>query len=83
MTVRINCKYNDGMAWCKCSKVKRKLWGMGARMCVEFENTGGHTVKCQFKEEFPKPPPPPPKRIIREDVKITDKVRMLFDEIGS
>ncbi len=64
--VKINCKYNDGQAWCRCSKVKRKLWGIGARMCVEFENTGLRSVKCQFKEEFPKPaspPPPPPQRI--------------------
>ncbi len=63
--VKINCKYNDGQAWCKCSKVKRKLWGIGARMCVEFENTGFRSVKCKFKEEFPKPvaPPPPPQRI--------------------
>ena len=60
MQRKINCKYNDGQAWCKCSKIKRKLWGIGARMCVEFEGTVLH---CEFKEEFPKPkaPPSPPR----------------------
>ena len=58
MKVKINCKHNDGGAWCKCQHVKRSLFGLGARMCLVFNNK-----LCKFQEEFPKPkaPPPPPK----------------------
>jgi hypothetical protein len=31
MTIKINCKYNDNGAWCTNKKIKRPLFGLGAR----------------------------------------------------
>lgn len=38
----INCKWNDRGAWCENENVKRSLFGIGARCCVEYgENVAG------------------------------------------
>lgn len=36
VNVNINCIYNDRGAWCKNKKVKRCLFGIGARECIEY-----------------------------------------------
>ena len=38
MEIKINCKMNDNSAWCKDKRIKRSLFGLGARCCLEFEN---------------------------------------------
>ena len=65
--IKINCIWNDQGAWCKNKEIKRSLFGLGARCCIEY----GSNKTCQLKKLRPKPlpsPPPPPKRLIREDV---------------
>lgn len=54
METQIKCKYNKGIG-CSCPNVKRTLWGMGARLCVEIENNRITSTKCQFKEEHTTP----------------------------
>ena len=67
MMRNVNCIHNDKGAWCKNKNIKRSLFGLGARCCVEFQDRG---VECKYKKMKPKPkfppPKPPPKRIIRE-----------------
>jgi len=46
----INCKKNDKGAWCKDKRVKRSLFGLGARCCSVFEG-----VECPYQEEFSRP----------------------------
>jgi hypothetical protein len=75
----INCKFNDRGTWCKCRRVKRSLWGIGARLCVEFDSQASGT--CIYREAYHKPsypaaPPPPPSR---ESLSVADKVELAFD----
>ena len=59
MMKNINCKWNDQGAWCKNKNIKRNLFGIGARCCIEH----GENAMCSFKDFRPKPrhsPPPPP-----------------------
>ncbi len=51
---KVNCKFNDDGAWCKCEKVKRSLFGFGARLCMEFNDK-----KCPYVEKYPRPSAPP------------------------
>ena len=70
MIRNINCKWNDQGAWCKNKKVKRSLFGIGARCCVEYDRT----EICSFKESMVKPPsPPPPPTLKKRQAKCTIK----------
>ena len=55
MQKKINCKHNNKGAWCTCKKVKRSFYGLGSRICSEYND-----VKCEFKEAVsPRPNIPP------------------------
>jgi hypothetical protein len=49
--VRINCVYNDQGAWCKNKKIKRSIFGIGARVCLDFEKEG----ICNIREKYIRP----------------------------
>ena len=53
MPLKMNCKQNDQGVWCKDKRVKRSLFGMGARMCCRAEGKF-----CPFQDKIPRPPPP-------------------------
>lgn len=55
MGININCRMNVEGAWCQDPRVKRSLFGLGARCCVEFPRK---VTPCEFKVEFPRPPAP-------------------------
>jgi len=59
--IKINCIYNDQGAWCINKNIKRSLFGIGARCCLDYPPCSQE--KCEFKEKHkrPTPPPPPPK----------------------
>ena len=48
--VRVNCKNNDQGAWCKDKRIKRSLFGIGARICPVYN--GGY---CEFQDKFKRP----------------------------
>ena len=62
MGIKINCKYNDRGAWCTNEKIKRSLFGFGARCCTLFPCLNGVVCEYQMKYKRPDPPPPPPPR---------------------
>jgi hypothetical protein len=72
MVVNINCIYIDRIAWCKNKNVKRSLWGIGARYCMDYPSNFLNKNGCEFRVEHKRSsgitPPPPPKRKIREDI---------------
>jgi len=35
--IRINCIYNDQGFWCTNKQIKRSLFGLGSRMCIEAD----------------------------------------------
>ena len=45
MQRKINCKYNDNDVWCTNKNIKRSLFGIGVRCCVEFNDK-----ECNLKE---------------------------------
>ena len=52
MIVNINCIYSDQGAWCKNRNIRRSIWGIGARCCVEYP----YTVKpCELKVKYIRP----------------------------
>ena len=55
--INVNCIYNDQVAWCTNEKIKRSLFGLGARCCKEFN---GESCDLVCKNKKPKSPPPPP-----------------------
>jgi hypothetical protein len=55
MQKKVNCKYNDNGAWCTNKKIKRSLFGIGARCCTEFNDK-----ECDLKEIRTKKGNPPP-----------------------
>jgi len=59
MNKKINCKHNDRGAWCTCTKVKKSIFGLGARLCTEYYESD-NTCEFQVKHPRPKAPPPPP-----------------------
>lgn len=69
MGIKINCIYNDQGAWCTNKKIKRSLFGLGARCCVLFPYSDG---KCDLQKKYKRspivPPPQPPKRRINENI---------------
>jgi hypothetical protein len=52
MAIKINCVYINNVAWCKNKNIKRSLWGLGARCCVEYPPD---ISSCEFKEKYSKP----------------------------
>lgn len=57
--IRINCQHNDRGAWCKHKKIKRSLFGIGARCCIEFSYP---KEKCKYHKPFVRPAPPFPQQ---------------------
>ena len=53
MLTRINCIYNDDGGWCKNKKIRRSLFGIGARCCAIYPYDGGK--ECKYQESY-KPP---------------------------
>lgn len=53
MHIRVNCRKNDSGIFCKDKRIKRSLFGIGARLCIVPE---GKT--CPFQEKFSKPQTP-------------------------
>ncbi len=53
----INCKYNHHFWYCENEKVKKSLFGFGARLCkladFDWKNY------CEFQEEWERPLPTP------------------------
>lgn len=43
---KINCEYNDKSAWCTNKNIKRSLFGLGARICLEHNDK-----ECLLKVE--------------------------------
>lgn len=70
MRVNVNCKKNVDGPWCKDERVKRSLFGFGARCCPVFN--GG---RCAYQEEYPVPSPPKGQSGIKDKV-INVKVEM-------
>lgn len=52
MGININCIHNDQGAWCKNKLVKKSLFGLGARVCVEYPY---HCGECSLQEIHPRP----------------------------
>jgi len=50
MGVNINCRQNDQGAWCRDRRVKRSLFGIGARVCRIFEGQ-----LCEYQDMYPRP----------------------------
>ena len=50
--LNINCIHNNDGAWCNNKKVKRSLFGIGARCCSEYSP---YPKDCPYKEEYPLP----------------------------
>lgn len=46
IVVKVHCKHNDRGSWCTNKKIKRSLWGFGARLCVDY----GPEQKCPYRE---------------------------------
>ncbi len=59
MQRKINCKYNDRGAWCTNKKIKRSLFGLGTRLCSEYN----FDKICKLKEPILKGKPPTPIKI--------------------
>jgi hypothetical protein len=59
MNKNINCIYDDSGSWCKNENVPKSLFGIGARLCKEFDSCSD----CEFKVKHNRPSPPtaPPK----------------------
>ena len=50
----INCIYCINGTYCKNKRVKRSLFGFGARYCIELFSIN-KTNKCKYKRRYPKP----------------------------
>lgn len=69
--INIDCKDNDQGAWCKNKKIKRSLFGLGARLCVLYPGLNGKVCEYQIKQPRPLPPaPPPPPRPRKKGIEI-------------
>jgi len=57
-----NCIYYETMgARCTNKKIKRGLFGIGPRLCIEDpQRIIMIKEKCQYKEKYPRPSTPPP-----------------------
>lgn len=50
-----NCIFNDRGAWCKNEKVKRRLFGLGARVCAVFNGMSAPARISSTKIPSPSP----------------------------
>lgn len=57
MRVKINCQYNDSGPWCTNKKVKKSLFGFGARCCPEYYNQKKYQYKVENSNIKPQPKP--------------------------
>lgn len=57
ISIKVDCKSNDGGAWCKDGRVKRSLLGFGARCCMEY---GKSVFSCKFRDPRSRPVMAPP-----------------------
>jgi hypothetical protein len=55
MLIKINCIYNNRGAWCVNKNIKRSLFGIGARCCIEYPYKNDI---CPYQKKYKKPPPP-------------------------
>ena len=53
--INVNCIYNDKSAWCKHKGIKKSMFGIGARVCVEVDGK-----QCTLKQTHPRPDVLPP-----------------------
>lgn len=53
MSIKINCIKNDSGVLCKDKRIKRSLFGIGARVCKVAENQ-----ECEYQDKYPRPEPP-------------------------
>ena len=53
MGININCKKNNSGVWCKDKRIKRSLFGLGARMCLVAEGK-----ECNYQDIHTRPPSP-------------------------
>jgi len=49
ITIKNDCKYSDKVSWCKNKNVKRSLFGIGARCCMELVPYYLDRKVCPFK----------------------------------
>lgn len=49
----LNCIFNDNVFWCKNKNIKRSLFGLGARCCIEHNSK--EIIVCPFKIKHLKP----------------------------
>jgi hypothetical protein len=54
MMQRVNCVSNEQGAWCRDARIKRSLFGIGARCCLVFEGK-----PCEYQQEHLRPAAPP------------------------
>ena len=56
MNLRVNCICNDRGAWCKNKNIKRSLFGLGARCCIDYPD---HIFvgMCKYREPSNKKTP--------------------------
>ncbi len=60
MRGNVNCTANDHGVWCKDKRIKRSLWGIGARMCLVFDGQ-----VCPLQQKYQRPAiHPPPQRLL-------------------
>ena len=52
--ININCQSSTNNLYCKNKKVKRSLFGIGARVCSIVDGKN-----CPYQEEYPMPVAPP------------------------
>lgn len=53
MFINVNCIHADNPGgYCKNKKIKRSLFGFGARCCVKYFNTNKH---CEYHKKCPRP----------------------------
>lgn len=51
----VNCKMNEDYHYCKDKRIKRSLFGIGARLCLL-----ANKKPCPYCDPYPKPNNPPP-----------------------
>jgi len=51
--MNIDCIKSDSGVWCKDKRIKRSLFGLGARMCRVAQGK-----ECEYQDAYPLPAPP-------------------------
>jgi hypothetical protein len=58
MYKKINCKHFEHGGYCKNKAIKRSIFGIGARVCGEYDGNKCAEIEPNIR---PDPPPPPPR----------------------